>query len=218
MYGATVPPPSSNTAIHPSMDYSMTASVPVAAFPHAVDYNVVNGPSMDMMMMGSHPHPAAPNPSIPLQPATAFNQYNQYTAAPHQATSSYNPAHPTAAAVPAHSSSYTPHAAAAPQTSTYSPAYTPHPAAAPAYITMSQPHPNYEGMSVPMMSSSQYIPNIQPQSHQVRREMPPKEFMEKPSIYIFQFVYIYMLLTTLRPQQRELNVYTIFPTIFSWWC
>ena len=50
MYGAAVPPPASSSSMHPPVDYGM-ATVPLAIPPF--DYgSVVNGPTMDMVMMG----------------------------------------------------------------------------------------------------------------------------------------------------------------------
>ena len=138
MYGAAVPPPASNN-MHPPMDYSMP-SIPVA-IPQFDYSNVVNGPSMDMVMMGNpHNNPAMPMVHPPQSFMPTSQGYNQqYTVT---------------------SQTYAP----SPQTSTYTPSYSSHPA--PAYISMSQPHPNYEPLS--MMSSSQYISPLQPQSHQVK--------------------------------------------------
>ena len=138
MYGAAVPPPASNN-MHPPMDYSMP-SIPVA-IPQFDYTNVVNGPSMDMVMMGNpHNNPAMPMVHPPQSFMPTSQGYNQqYTVT---------------------SQTYAP----SPQTSTYTPSYSSHPA--PAYISMSQPHPNYEPLS--MMSSSQYISPLQPQSHQVK--------------------------------------------------
>ena len=52
MYGAAVPPPASNSSMHPPVDYGMaTVSVPMP-----FDYgSVVNGPTTEMFMMG-HGH------------------------------------------------------------------------------------------------------------------------------------------------------------------
>ena len=74
MYGAAVPPPA-NSSMHPSMEYNMT-NVPVAIPQFEYPGAVVNGPSMDMVMMGQ------PNPGgLPMvhHPPQTFSQqgYNQ---------------------------------------------------------------------------------------------------------------------------------------------
>jgi len=135
------------------MDYSMP-SIPVA-IPQFDYSNVVNGPSMDMVMMGNpHNNPAMPMVHPPQSFMPTSQGYNQqYTVT---------------------SQTYAP----SPQTSTYTPSYSSHPA--PAYISMSQPHPNYEPLS--MMSSSQYISPLQPQSHQVmqHQQMGTQPTMAQP--------------------------------------
>ena len=78
MYGAAVPPPA-NSSMHPSMDYNNMPNVPVAIPQFEYPGAVVNGPSMDMVMMGQ-PNPAAGLPMVHHPPQTFSQQgYNQYT-------------------------------------------------------------------------------------------------------------------------------------------
>ena len=134
MYGAAVPPPVSSS-MHPSMEYNMTVPVAMPQF----DYGVVNGPSMDMVMMGGN-HSAPPLPLVhPSQSYLPNTQgYNQYSVT---------------------SQTYAP----TPLTSTYTPSYSAHPN--PGYMSMSQQMPAYDQMS--MMNTSPYISTMQPQPHQV---------------------------------------------------
>ena len=134
MYGAAVPPPVSSS-MHPSMEYNMTVPVAMPQF----DYGVVNGPSMDMVMMGGN-HSAPPLPLVhPSQSYLPNTQgYNQYSVT---------------------SQTYAP----TPLTSTYTPSYSAHPNT--GYMSMSQQMPAYDQMS--MMNTSPYISTMQPQPHQV---------------------------------------------------